>query len=93
MVGPMVLFSLLIAVLWAGSLFTHPQVRCTGCTGAAPGLGRSHTRSSGTCPQCGGTGTRERPRIAALRALGWDTGPTGRLRRRGAQGAPPNGGS
>ena len=84
MAGPVVLFSLLIAVLWAWSLFTHPQMRCTRCTSAAPHLGPvAHTRKR-TCPKCGGTGTRERPGVAALRTLGWDIGPTGRLRRRGA---------
>jgi hypothetical protein len=36
-----------------------------------------HTRTSGTCPKCGGTGTRERLQVAALRTLSWDIGPTG----------------
>ena len=83
MVGPVVLFSLLIAVLWAWSLFTHPHMRCARCTGAVPHLGPLNTRTSDTCSKCGGTGTRERPGVAALRVLGWDIGPTGRLRRRG----------
>jgi hypothetical protein len=84
MYGPVMLFSLLIAVSWAWSLFPHPQTRCTRCTGAAPHLRPLHTRTTGTCPKCGETGTRERPGIAALRTLGWNIGPTGRLRRRGA---------
>ena len=45
------LFSLLIAVLWAWSPFTHPPTRCTRCTSAAPHLRPWHTRTSGTCPQ------------------------------------------
>jgi len=77
MAGPVMLFSLLIAVLWAWSLFTHPLTRCTRCTSAAPHLRPWHTRTSGTCPKCGGTGTRERQEVAALRTLGWDIGPTG----------------
>jgi hypothetical protein len=77
MAGPVMLFSLLIAVLWAWSLFTHPQTRCTRCTSAAPHLRPWHTRTSGTCSKCGGTGTRERLEVAALRTLGWDIGPTG----------------
>ena len=84
MYGPAMLFSLLIAVSWAWSLFTHPQTRCTRCTGAAPRLGPWHKRTTGSCPKCGGTGMRERPGVAALRKLGWDIGPTGRLRRRSA---------
>jgi hypothetical protein len=62
--GPVMLFSLLIAVLWAWSLFTHPQTRCTRCTSTAPHLRPWHTRTSGTCPKCGGTGTRERLEVA-----------------------------
>jgi hypothetical protein len=82
MSGPVVFFSLLIAALWVWSLFTRPQMRCTRCTGVAPHLGPSRTRSSHTCAKCGGTGTRERPGIAALRTLGWDIGPTGQLQLR-----------
>jgi hypothetical protein len=47
MIGPVVLFSLLIAVLWAWSVFTHPQMRCSRCTGAAayPGaVAHTHER-------------------------------------------------
>jgi hypothetical protein len=84
MAGPVILFSLLIAALWAWSLFTHPETRCTRCTGAAPHLRPWHTHTSGTCPKCDGTGTRERPGVAVLRTLGWDIGATGRLRRHGA---------
>jgi len=51
MAGPVMLFSLLIAVLWAWSPFTHPPTRCTRCTSAAPHLRPWHTRTSGTCPQ------------------------------------------
>jgi len=54
MIGPVVLFSLLIAVLWAWSLFTHPQMRCSRCTGSAAYLGPLHTPTSGTCSKCGG---------------------------------------
>jgi hypothetical protein len=89
MTGPVVFFSLLIAALWAWSLFTRPQMRCTRCTGAAPRLWPVRPDSSGTCPKCGGTGTRQRRGIAALRTLGWDIGPTGRLRRRHTPPAGP----
>jgi hypothetical protein len=82
--GPVVFFSMLIAALWVWSLFTRPQMRCTRCTGAAPRLGRLRTRSSHPWAKCGGTGMRERPGVAALRTLGWDIGPAGRLRRRAA---------
>ena len=85
MTGPIVLFSILIAGLWAWSLFTHPQVRCTRCT--SPHLGPLRIPSSHPCHKCGGTGTRQRLGVAALRTLGWEIAPTGRMRRRGAPSA------
>ena len=83
MIGPVVVFSLVISALWAGSLFFHPQARCTRCTGGTPHFGSFLTGSSGLCRRCRGTGWRERPGVGALRTLGWDIGPTGRLQRRG----------
>jgi len=87
MIAPVVVFSLVIAVLWAWSLFFHPQARCARCTGGTPHFGSFPTGSSGLCRRCGGTGWRERPGVGALRTLGWDIGPTGRLRRRGEPAA------
>jgi len=81
MSGPVVVFSIVIAAVWVWSLFFDPQARCTRCTG-----GRLHFGSSGLCRKCGGTGRRERRGVGALRALGWEIGPAGRLRRRGAPG-------
>jgi hypothetical protein len=89
MSGPVVFFPLLIAALWVWSLFIHPQIRCTRCTGAAPRRGLLRTGFSHTCAKCGGAGMRERPGVAALRTLGWDIGPTGRLRRRAHRGKRP----
>ena len=87
MIAPVVVFSLVIAALWAWSLFFHPQTRCARCTGGTPHFGSFLTGSSGLCRKCGGTGWRERPGVRALRTLGWDIGPTGMLRRRGEPAA------
>jgi hypothetical protein len=87
MIAPVVVFSLVIAALWAWSLFSHPQTRCARCTGGTPHFGSFLTGSSGLCRKCGGTGWRERPGVGVLRTLGWDTDPTGRLRRGGEPAA------
>ena len=83
MSAPVVVFSLVSAALWVLSLFFRRQARCTRCTGGMPHFGSFLTGSSGLCRKGRGTGWRERPGVGALRALGWDIGPPGRLRRRG----------
>ena len=44
--------------------------------GAAPPA-VAHTYKRHLPPKCGGTETRERLEVTALRTLGWDIGPTG----------------
>ena len=83
MSAPAVLFFSLIAVLWVWSLFLHPQAACTRCQRAAPRFVPSRARPLSSCRICGGTGRRERPGVSILRTLGWDIGPSGRLRRHG----------
>jgi hypothetical protein len=87
MIGPIAVFSLVSAALWAGSLFYRPQARCTRCTGGTPHFGSFLTGSSGLCRKCRGTGWRERPGVGVLRSIGWDIGPTGKLQRRGEPAA------
>jgi hypothetical protein len=70
------------AAIWVGSLFLHPLTRCRACKGQSRHRGSLFTGSYRACRKCGGTGRRERSGVGGLRAMGFNIGPTGTLRRK-----------
>lgn len=75
-------FVLALGAIWVGSLFMHPLTRCSKCKGTARHAGSVFTRSYRGCSKCGGTGRRERTGVGSLRAMGFNIGSTGKMRRK-----------
>jgi hypothetical protein len=55
----LILAGLVLAAVWAGSLYIHPFTRCGSCGGS--GLNKGSTgKKFGTCKACGGSRRKQR---------------------------------
>jgi hypothetical protein len=78
----LIVLILVLGALWVGSLYLHPLTRCSRCKGQGRHRGSLVPGSFRACRTCDGAGRRERLGVGGLRAMGFDIGATGRVRRK-----------